>query len=271
MADDPRVQNLTPQDVARGLTEGRMLLVDVREPNETAVERYPDAVDRAAVGVRSGGDPRSAGQAGGVRLPLRQPLGDRLAGGAGGRAALQRASGRRHHGLEGSRTADRDADRLLTDKFAAGHPQVCCHAPIDMPCPASRPPLVAAAWHRLPARRPARSASSTSTTGRTTSTRRCSKTSPRRPASRCATTPSTPTTRWRPSCSPASPATTSWCRPPISSSARSRPACSRSSTRRSCRTSAMSGPRSPSGSRPTIPATSTPSTTCGARPASATT
>ena len=41
---DPRVQNLTPEDVARGLTEGRMLLVDVREPNEVAVERYPDAV-----------------------------------------------------------------------------------------------------------------------------------------------------------------------------------------------------------------------------------
>jgi rhodanese-related sulfurtransferase len=44
MADDPRVQNLTPEDVARGLTEGRILLVDVREPNETEVERYPEAV-----------------------------------------------------------------------------------------------------------------------------------------------------------------------------------------------------------------------------------
>jgi rhodanese-related sulfurtransferase len=38
------VQNLTPEEVARGLTEGRMLLVDVREPNETSVESYPDAV-----------------------------------------------------------------------------------------------------------------------------------------------------------------------------------------------------------------------------------
>lgn len=48
MADDPsgdsRVRNLTPQEVARGLDDGRMLLVDVREPNEVAVERYPDAV-----------------------------------------------------------------------------------------------------------------------------------------------------------------------------------------------------------------------------------
>jgi rhodanese-related sulfurtransferase len=44
MADDPRVQNLTPEDVARGLTDGRILLVDVREPSETEVERYPEAV-----------------------------------------------------------------------------------------------------------------------------------------------------------------------------------------------------------------------------------
>lgn len=39
-----RVENLTPEQVARGLNEGRMLLVDVREPNETGVERYPEAV-----------------------------------------------------------------------------------------------------------------------------------------------------------------------------------------------------------------------------------
>jgi rhodanese-related sulfurtransferase len=32
-----------PDQVAAGLKAGRMLLVDVREPNETAVERYPDA------------------------------------------------------------------------------------------------------------------------------------------------------------------------------------------------------------------------------------
>ena len=38
------VHDLTPEDVARGLTEGRMVLVDVREPNETAVESYPGAV-----------------------------------------------------------------------------------------------------------------------------------------------------------------------------------------------------------------------------------
>ncbi len=41
---NPMVRDLTPEEVARGLTEGRMVLVDVREPNETAVERFPDAV-----------------------------------------------------------------------------------------------------------------------------------------------------------------------------------------------------------------------------------
>jgi rhodanese-related sulfurtransferase len=38
------VQNLTPEQVAAGLRAGRVLLVDVREPNETAAESYPDAV-----------------------------------------------------------------------------------------------------------------------------------------------------------------------------------------------------------------------------------
>ena len=41
----PTVRDLAPDEVAQGLAEGRMLLVDVREPNETAVERYPGAVD----------------------------------------------------------------------------------------------------------------------------------------------------------------------------------------------------------------------------------
>jgi rhodanese-related sulfurtransferase len=46
MADgsDPRVHNLTPEEVAQGVQDGRMLLVDVREDNEVAAERYPDAV-----------------------------------------------------------------------------------------------------------------------------------------------------------------------------------------------------------------------------------
>jgi rhodanese-related sulfurtransferase len=43
MARANEVENLTPDQVAAGLKAGRMLLVDVREPNETAMERYPDA------------------------------------------------------------------------------------------------------------------------------------------------------------------------------------------------------------------------------------
>ncbi len=42
MAD--QVQDLTPQDVSRGMDEGRYLLVDVREPNEVATEAYPGGV-----------------------------------------------------------------------------------------------------------------------------------------------------------------------------------------------------------------------------------
>ncbi|MDO9412375.1 MAG: rhodanese-like domain-containing protein [Pseudolabrys sp.] len=48
MADDmPRadeVTNLTVDEVAAGLSDGKILLVDVREPNETSAEAYPDAV-----------------------------------------------------------------------------------------------------------------------------------------------------------------------------------------------------------------------------------
>lgn len=39
-----QVQDLTPQDVSKGIAEGRYLLVDVREPNEVAAEAYPDGV-----------------------------------------------------------------------------------------------------------------------------------------------------------------------------------------------------------------------------------
>lgn len=44
MLDASKVRNLEPEEVARGITEGKMLLVDVREPNEVAAESYPDAV-----------------------------------------------------------------------------------------------------------------------------------------------------------------------------------------------------------------------------------
>jgi rhodanese-related sulfurtransferase len=49
-----RVHDLIPEDVSKGMAEGRYLLVDVREPNEVAVEAYPGAV----VVPLSGFDPR---------------------------------------------------------------------------------------------------------------------------------------------------------------------------------------------------------------------
>ncbi|KJC52645.1 rhodanese [Bradyrhizobium sp. LTSP849] len=39
-----QVQDLTPDEVAKGVTEGRYLLVDVREPNEVEAEAYPYGV-----------------------------------------------------------------------------------------------------------------------------------------------------------------------------------------------------------------------------------
>ena len=44
MSQDHKVHDLTAEEVAAGIAEGRYLLVDVREPNEVAVEAYPDAV-----------------------------------------------------------------------------------------------------------------------------------------------------------------------------------------------------------------------------------
>ena len=45
MADDThRVHDLAPEDVAKGIAEGRDRLVDVREPNEVAGGGYPDAM-----------------------------------------------------------------------------------------------------------------------------------------------------------------------------------------------------------------------------------
>jgi len=53
--DEAQVENLTPEQVAEGIKNGTMLLVDVREPNETAVERYPDPEGKRVVfACRSG-------------------------------------------------------------------------------------------------------------------------------------------------------------------------------------------------------------------------
>jgi rhodanese-related sulfurtransferase len=59
---NPRVRDLTPQEVADGLQQGRFVLVDVREPNETAVERFPDAVLVALSSFDAGAIPDPAGR-----------------------------------------------------------------------------------------------------------------------------------------------------------------------------------------------------------------
>jgi rhodanese-related sulfurtransferase len=41
---DHKVHDLTPEDVSKGIEQGRYLLVDVREPNEVAAEAYPTGV-----------------------------------------------------------------------------------------------------------------------------------------------------------------------------------------------------------------------------------
>ena len=41
---DHKVQDLTPEQVSKGIADGRYLLVDVREPNEVATEAYPAGV-----------------------------------------------------------------------------------------------------------------------------------------------------------------------------------------------------------------------------------
>ena len=39
-----QVQDLTPDEVSKGIEDGSYLLVDVREPNEVAAEAYPFGV-----------------------------------------------------------------------------------------------------------------------------------------------------------------------------------------------------------------------------------
>ncbi|HML08513.1 MAG TPA: rhodanese-like domain-containing protein [Xanthobacteraceae bacterium] len=59
---EPSVRDLTPEEVARGITEGRMVLVDVREPRETALERFPDAVPAPLSSFDPGAIPVPAGR-----------------------------------------------------------------------------------------------------------------------------------------------------------------------------------------------------------------
>jgi rhodanese-related sulfurtransferase len=59
-----RVHDLTPEEVSKGMADGRYLLVDVREPNEVAVDAYPGAV----VVPLSSFDPQSIPDPGGKQV-----------------------------------------------------------------------------------------------------------------------------------------------------------------------------------------------------------
>ena len=61
---DHQVHDLTPEDVSKGMAEGRYLLVDVREPNEVAVEAYPAGV----VVPLSGFEPKDIPDPGGKQV-----------------------------------------------------------------------------------------------------------------------------------------------------------------------------------------------------------
>ena len=59
-----RVHDLMPEEVSKGMADGRYLLVDVREPNEVAVDAYPGAV----VVPLSSFDPQSIPDPGGKQV-----------------------------------------------------------------------------------------------------------------------------------------------------------------------------------------------------------
>ena len=57
------VRDLSPEDVAKGLKGGKVVLVDVREVNETAVERIPGALLMPLSTFNPDGLPKSNGRA----------------------------------------------------------------------------------------------------------------------------------------------------------------------------------------------------------------
>ncbi len=264
---NPSVRDLTPEEVARGLAEGRMVLVDVREPNETALERFPGAVivplsafDPAAIPEPEGREVVFACRSG-------PPLGDGFARGAGAGLCLRLASRRRNFGVEGRRPADRDVKgfRGVTMPAAPRRAVAAFIAVARRALPLAAVPVQAVFRGAHRARRQFLQLVGLSGPD---GARRLHQGNRHQGPLRHV--------RFQrhaggEAAGRAIPAMTSWCRPVISWRARSRPASFRSSTSPSCPTSSMPGRRSRTGSPSTIPATSTPSITCGARPASATT
>ena len=128
---DHKVHDLTPEEVSKGMAEGRYLLVDVREPNEVAVEAYPGAV----VVPLSTFDPDDIPDPQGKQVVFACRSGKRsvtasLAAQAAG-LALRQASGRRHAGLEGRGIADQDR-RLTSDSDMTSMNKVFADLPVTI-------------------------------------------------------------------------------------------------------------------------------------------
>ena len=233
-----------------------MLLVDVREPNETAVERYPDAVIvPLSASIRPHiPDPQGKQVVFACRSGRRSVTASLAAQDAG--LPLRLASRRRHPGLEGRRPADQN----LNDADAAARMLPSLSSSPLRPRPSGTPSRAGAGARRQRLQlvglyRPdgARGFHQGDRHQGPLRHLRLQRDAGDQAARRQVRLRRGGADRLFPR------------------SARSRPACSRSSTRQAAEPrQCLAGDRQ-RGSPSTIPATNTPSTTCGARPASATT
>jgi rhodanese-related sulfurtransferase len=100
MVEPEVVRDLTPEEVAAGLEAGSMLLVDVREPNETAAERIPGSVLLPLSRFDPDDIPDPAGSDRGVHVCGRNSLAACGRNRARGRISLWCSPGRRTEILE---------------------------------------------------------------------------------------------------------------------------------------------------------------------------
>ena len=102
-----KTNDLSPREVKAALDAHEILLIDVREPAEFAAERIHGAVNFPL----STFDPRALPKADDKRIVfqcgVRQTLGHGRRPMPQGGSQDRRPSGRRDHGLEGRRAADR--------------------------------------------------------------------------------------------------------------------------------------------------------------------
>ena len=107
MSEPNEVRDLTPEEVAAGLSAGNVMLVDVREPNETQIECIPGSVLLPLSQFDPHALPDPEGRTARVFLWVRHSFvacrGSRIGGGS----ALWRSFGGRSEGLESGWFPDR--------------------------------------------------------------------------------------------------------------------------------------------------------------------